>query len=209
MERMVSEGLMNIRRHMDETKAWVARSDVSRKDDVRRVRAHLERVMASRDAMLRSVMESCDLMVQEMRRHLRPLGERAAVFERERQRLNAMLDDTMLACTEYEQAIGTRLIAAQRNGRFLVPYMIFIYEGRWHIYSPSEMGEDGTLSPRLAELQPATEEMMAALRGNQPSKVDSSLLTGSKQARKALSENRHLKGMDAFFVGLVARGMSK
>jgi hypothetical protein len=206
MERMVSEGLLNIRRLMDDTKAWVARSDVSRKDDVRRVRAHLERVMASRDAMLRSVMESCDLLVQEMRRHLRPIGERAAVFERERQRLNAMLDDTMLACTEYEQAIGSRLIGSQRTGRFLVPYMIFIYEGRWHIYSPSEMGQDGTMSARVAELLPPVEEMMAALR-NPPAKVDASLLSGSKSARKALGEKRQLKGLDAFFVTRVAKGV--
>jgi len=209
MERIVSEVLLTIRRLMDETKAWVARSDVSRKDDVRRVRASLERVMASRDAMLRSVMESSDLLVQEMRRHLRPLGERAAIFERERLRLNGLLDDTVLACGEYEQAIGTRMVAAQRSGRFLVPYMIFVYEGRWHIYSPSEMDSGAVLTPRVAELIPPTEEMMAALRSGPPAAVDRSLLAGSKQARKALAAKRQLKGMDAFLVDQAARRLSK
>lgn len=209
MERIVSEVLLSIRRLMEETKAWVARSDVSRKDDVRRVRASLERVMASRDAMLRSVMESSDLLVQEMRRHLRPLGERAAVLERERLRLNNLLDDTVLACGEYEQAIGTRMVVAQRSGRFLVPYVVFVYEGRWHIYSPSEMGPEATLSPRVAELLPPIEEMMAALRSGPPAAVDRSLLSGSKQARKALAAKRQLKGMDAFLVDLIARRMSK
>jgi hypothetical protein len=71
------------------------------------------------------------------------------------------------------------------------------------------MGADGTLSPRLAELQPPTEEMLAALRGSQPARVEGSLLAGSKQASRALSEKGRLKGLDAFFVGLVARGMSK
>jgi hypothetical protein len=209
MERIVSEVLLTIRRLMDETKAWVARSDVSRKDDVRRVRASLERVMASRDAMLRSVMESSDLLVQEMRRHLRPLGERAAIFERERSRLNNLLDDTMLACSEYEVAIGSRMVAAQRSGRFLVPYMVFIYEGRWHIYAPSELDSEGALLPRVAELLPPVEEMMAALRGGAPAAVDRSLLVGSKQARKTLAAKRQLKGLDAFLVDRAARGMNK
>ena len=115
----------------------------------------------------------------------------------------------MLACSEYEQAIGSRLVVAQRTGRFLVPYMLFVYEGRWHIYAPSEMDSSAVLNPRVAELLPPLEEMMAALRSGAPQKVDRSLLGGSKEARKALAAKRQLKGMDALLVDLAARRLSK